>query len=256
MILQTLDKEGVTIVLGKRRRIGIKELEKYVVKHTMLKFWSNFGCLLLVIIFAVTTGYGQSKTQTKQKMETKTLVVGGGCFWCIEHNFEALKGVVDVESGYAGGARTPVTYEQVCSGTTGHAEVVKITFHPEEVSEADLLRIFFTLHDPTQLNRQGPDSGTQYRSVVFYENAEGKASAESIIKEISKARIYSANIVTKLEPLKNYVRAEEYHQNYFVKYEKATPQERMMMNAGYCQYVVAPKVAEFRKKYASKLKKG
>ncbi|MFO0046033.1 MAG: peptide-methionine (S)-S-oxide reductase MsrA, partial [Armatimonadota bacterium] len=158
--------------------------------------------------------------------------------------------------GYAGGARTPVTYEQVCSGTTGHAEVVKITFHPEEVSEADLLRIFFTLHDPTQLNRQGPDSGTQYRSVVFYENAEGKALAESIIKEISKARIYSANIVTKLEPLKNYVRAEEYHQTYFVKYEKATPQERMMMNAGYCQYVVAPKVAEFRKKYASKLKKG
>lgn len=193
--------------------------------------------------------------QTKKKMETKSLVVGGGCFWCIEHNFEMLKGVVDVESGYAGGAKLPVTYEQVCSGMTGHAEVVKVNYHPSEISEADLLRIFFTLHDPTQLNRQGPDSGTQYRSVVFYTSEEQKALTQKIMKEITDAKLYRGKIVTTLEPLKNYQAAEDYHQNYFVKYEHATPQQRAMMNAGYCQVVVAPKVAEFRKKYASRLKK-
>lgn len=204
---------------------------------------------LSVASFAVGGGH-----QTKKKMETKTLVVGGGCFWCIEHNFEMLKGVVDVESGYAGGPVLPVTYAQVCSGQTGHAEVVKVKFHPSEISEADLLRIFFTLHDPTQLNRQGPDSGTQYRSVVFYTSEEEKALAKRVMQEITDAKLYRGKIVTTLEPLKNYQAAEAYHQNYFVKYEHATPAERATMNAGYCQVVVAPKVAEFRKKYASKLK--
>jgi peptide-methionine (S)-S-oxide reductase len=186
----------------------------------------------------------------------KTLVVGGGCFWCTEAIFEDLKGVSAVESGYAGGAKAGVTYAEVCSGTTGHAEVIRITFDPKQVAEADLLRIFFTTHDPTTLNRQGPDSGTQYRSVIFYSTPEEKALAEKIKREVSNEKIWAQPIVTTIEPLKNYTRAEDYHQNYFEKYEKASDAERMRMNGGYCSAIIEPKVRKFREKYASKLKRG
>lgn len=183
------------------------------------------------------------------------LVVAGGCFWCVESQMERLKGVYFVESGYAGGMRPGVTYEEVCSGQTGHAEAVKIVFDPKVISEDDLLRIFFVAHDPTQLNRQGPDVGTQYRSAIFYSSEVEKALAEKIRKEITDRKIFDRPIVTTIEPLKNYTRAEEYHQNYFEKFERATPAQKMSMNAGYCSAVVAPKVAKFRKEFADRLKK-
>ncbi len=184
-----------------------------------------------------------------------TLVVAGGCFWCVEAIFDELDGVFSAENGYAGGAKHGVTYEEVCSGMTGHAEVVRIVFDPKKVSSEDLLRLFFAVHDPTTLNRQGPDRGTQYRSAIFYSAPEEKAAAERIKSEIEKAGIWKDPIVTTIEVLKNYTRAEEYHQDYFAKFEKAGPLERMKMNAGYCSAIIEPKVLEFRKKYAAKLKR-
>jgi len=183
-----------------------------------------------------------------------TLVVAGGCFWCLETQFERLKGVVKVESGYAGGTVANPTYEQVCSGTTGHAEAVKIFFDPKQISANDLLHIFFTIHDPTTLNRQGPDAGTQYRSAIFYSNEEEKALAESVKRDIAREKIWKDPIVTTLEPLTNYTRAEEYHQDYYKKFEEGTVTEKLGMNAGYCTAVIEPKVAKFRQKYAHLLK--
>ncbi len=185
--------------------------------------------------------------------DATTLVVGGGCFWCVEAILEDLKGVYAVESGYAGGARPNPTYEQVLRGNTGHAEVVKVFFDSKVVSAEDLLRVFFLTHDPTTLNRQGPDSGTQYRSVVFYSNEEEKQRAEKIKAEMKS--VYKNPVVTTIEPLKNYTRAEEYHQNYFAKYEQATPAERARMNAGYCAAIIEPKVRKFREQYMDRLKK-
>lgn len=196
---------------------------------------------------------GQSPKPADQA--TKSIVVAGGCFWCIEALFEDLKGVLYAESGYAGGDTPNPTYKQVCSGTTGHAEVVKVTFDPRLVSAEDLLRLFFVAHDPTSLNRQGPDIGTQYRSAIFYSTREEREMAERILNEMMKSGLFDKPIVTSIEPLKNYTRAEEYHQDYFAKYEKATPQERANMNAPYCAAYIAPKVAEFRKKHADKLKR-
>jgi peptide-methionine (S)-S-oxide reductase len=186
----------------------------------------------------------------------QSLVVAGGCFWCIEVLFDELKGVYFAENGYAGGSTANPTYEQVLSGRTGHAEVIKIVFDPKQITAADLLRYFFVLHDPTTLNRQGNDVGTQYRSAIFYANAQEKALAEKIKKEISDQKVWNSPIVTTIEPLKNYARAEEYHQDYYAKYEKATPAERMKMNVGYCNAIIEPKVRKFREKFASKLKKG
>jgi peptide-methionine (S)-S-oxide reductase len=183
------------------------------------------------------------------------LVVAGGCFWCVESLLEDLKGVYFVESGYAGGDMPGVTYEQVCSGATGHAEVVKVVFDPKKVSAEDLLRMFFVAHDPTTLNRQGPDVGTQYRSAIFYSTEEERERAEKIRDEIEAKKIWKNKIVTTIEPLINYTRAEEYHQNYFAKFERATPAQKMTMNAGYCSAIIAPKVIKFRKQYAEKLKK-
>jgi peptide-methionine (S)-S-oxide reductase len=185
----------------------------------------------------------------------KSLVVAGGCFWCLDSEFEQLKGVYDVEAAYVGGSQIGVSYEDVCSGTTGDAESVRIFFDPKQISEADLLRIFFVSHNPTTLNAQGPDHGTQYRSAIFYSTPEEKALAEKIRDEIAKAKIWSDPIVTTIEPLKNYTRAEEYHQHYYQKYLHATDAERMTMNAGYCAAIVQPKAVEFRKKFANLLKK-
>ncbi len=189
------------------------------------------------------------KNPSKSMESSATVVLGAGCFWCIESQLETLKGVLDVESGYAGGTSKNVDYSSVSGGKTGHAEVVKVKFNPKILSEADLLRIFFVSHDPTQLNRQGGDYGTQYRSAVFYATPEERLLAEKIKAEISKAKLFDSKIVTTIEPLKNYVKAEDYHQDYYAKFAKATPEEQSKMNSGYCSYIVSPKLEKFRKQF-------
>jgi len=175
----------------------------------------------------------------------EVITLGGGCFWCLQPIFQELRGVTKVEVGYSGGSVSNPSYEHVCADTTGHAEVVQVTFHPNEISYEDLLRIFFTVHDPTTLNRQGHDAGTQYRSAIFYHTPEQKAEAERVIAEITKEGLWDDAIVTEVTPVKAFYRAEEYHQDYF----------RKNPYAGYCRAVIAPKVAKFRKKYANRLRK-
>ncbi|HLH73763.1 MAG TPA: peptide-methionine (S)-S-oxide reductase MsrA [Chloroflexota bacterium] len=176
---------------------------------------------------------------------TEVATLGGGCFWCLEAVYDELKGVESVESGYAGGKVANPSYEDVCSGRTGHAEVVQITFNPREISFKDLLDVFFTIHDPTTLNRQGYDVGTQYRSIILYHSPGQKAIAEQTIKDLDAAKIWGKPIVTQLEPFTAFYPAESYHQEYFQK----NPYQP------YCQAIVAPKVAKARQKFLSKLKK-
>ncbi|HEX2076391.1 MAG TPA: peptide-methionine (S)-S-oxide reductase MsrA [Longimicrobium sp.] len=178
------------------------------------------------------------------RREVATL--GGGCFWCIEAVFQDLRGVESVVSGYAGGHTRNPTYEAVCSGTTGHAEVVQVTFDPAEVSYREVLEVFFTVHDPTTLNRQGADVGTQYRSVVFYHSDEQRETAREVIRDLEAERVWDSPIVTQVVPFTEFYRAEGYHQDYF----KRNPRQP------YCQIVIAPKVSHFRSKYLSKLKQG
>lgn len=168
---------------------------------------------------------------------------GGGCFWCLDGAFRQLRGVEAIESGYAGGKRPNPTYEQVCSGATGHAEVVQITFDPEVISYKDLLGVFFTLHDPTTLNRQGNDTGTQYRSVVFYHTPVQEAAVRAMIAELEREKVWKDPIVTEVVPFTSWYAAEGYHQDYFAK------------NPGnpYCAAVVAPKVSKIRKAYFDRL---
>lgn len=170
--------------------------------------------------------------------------LGGGCFWCTEAVFSELKGVEKVESGYSGGTVPNPTYRQVCTGTTGHAEVIQVTFDPKIISFGEILNVFFTVHDPTTLNLQGPDVGTQYRSVIFFHNEEQKTVAQEVIREINPAKIWGNPIVTEVAPFKAFYKAEDYHQEYF----KGNPDQ------GYCQVVIAPKIAKFRKQYHDKLK--
>ena len=176
-------------------------------------------------------------------LETATLAAG--CFWCVEAVFDDLKGVEDVVSGYSGGRTENPTYRQVCDGNTGHAEVAEIRFDPDEVSFKDILRVFFAVHDPTTLNRQGNDVGTQYRSAIFYHNDEQKRDAEEVIDEVTKEGVYDAPIVTEVVPFEKFWPADDYHQEYFAN----NP------NQPYCMAVVAPKVAKFRKKFVDRLKK-
>jgi peptide-methionine (S)-S-oxide reductase len=171
--------------------------------------------------------------------------LAGGCFWCLEAVFDDLNGVASVESGYMGGRTANPTYEQVCSGDTGHAEVVQLTFDPDVVSFKEILEVFFVIHDPTTLNRQGNDAGTQYRSAVFYHSAEQKSAAEQVIAKLNAARIYDDPIVTEVVAASRFYVAEDYHQEYFQR-NPAQP---------YCAYVVRPKVAKFRKHFLEKLKK-
>jgi peptide-methionine (S)-S-oxide reductase len=178
-------------------------------------------------------------------MATEIATLGGGCFWCLEAVFDELNGVTDVVSGYAGGPRPNPTYKDVCSGTTGHAEVIQVTFDPEVVSFEDILHVFFTIHDPTTLNRQGADVGTQYRSVIFYHSPEQKAAAEKVMKELTAEALWPNPIVTELTAAPTFYEAESYHQSYYA----SNP------NQGYCSIVIAPKVAKFRKLYFEKLKK-
>ena len=176
---------------------------------------------------------------------TEIATLGGGCFWCLEAVYDELKGVIAVESGYMGGKNPNPSYEEVCSGNSGHAEVVQITFDPAIVSFEDILGVFFVIHDPTTLNRQGNDAGTQYRSGVFYHSAVQKNTAEEVIARLSSAKLWRDPVVTEVTPTTVFYMAEDYHQEYFAR----NP------GAGYCAFVVAPKVAKFRKHFLSRLKK-
>lgn len=169
-------------------------------------------------------------------MTTSSAILGGGCFWCLEAVFQQVKGVQHVTSGYAGGPRPNPTYEQICTGATGHAEVVKIDFDPQVINFGQLLEVFFGIHDPTTLNRQGNDIGTQYRSVIFCQDAEQQATAEQMIAELQASNLYKNPIVTQLSVAVPFYPAEGYHQNYFNNHP----------NQGYCQMVVAPKVSKFK----------
>jgi peptide-methionine (S)-S-oxide reductase len=198
-----------------------------------------------VAVFAVVLVGTNAMNQTISNAQGKEMItVGGGCFWCTEAVFEELKGVEKVESGYSGGKARNPTYQEVCTGDTGHAEVSQITFDPKAISLKDILEVFFTVHDPTTLNRQGNDEGTQYRSVIFYRNAEQQAVARQVIKEIQEAKIWNGRIVTELAPFTAFYKAEDYHQEYF----------KLHGQQPYCQVVIAPKVKKFREHFRDKLK--
>jgi len=186
----------------------------------------------------------ESQTPPRPK-STEKATLAGGCFWCLEAVYDELKGVEDVVSGYSGGNVPNPSYEMVCSGRTGHAEVVHVSFDPKAISFKEILQVFFTIHDPTTLNRQGPDVGTQYRSAIFYHTPEQKAVAEQVIKDFELAHIWNAPIVTELKPFERFYPAEAYHQEYFSR----NP------NQQYCRIVIAPKVAKFRKQFLDKLRK-
>jgi peptide-methionine (S)-S-oxide reductase len=176
-------------------------------------------------------------------MPNETATLGGGCFWCLEAVYDGLEGVLSVESGYSGGTRPNPSYKEVCSGTTGHVEVVRVTFDPDVISFRDILEIFFAIHDPTTPNRQGNDIGSQYRSVIFYHSPEQRATAETMIA--GSLGHFDSPIVTAVEPAGEFYIAEDYHQ----EYSKNNP------NQPYCQFVVAPKVRKFRSKFAARLKR-
>jgi peptide-methionine (S)-S-oxide reductase len=182
------------------------------------------------------------RTETMPEHEIATLA--GGCFWCLEAVYDEMKGVESVESGYLGGEAPNPTYDAVCSGRTGHAEAVRLTFDPAVVSYREILEVFFAIHDPTTLNRQGNDVGTQYRSAIFYHSPEQKAAAEAMIAELTTEQAFPGRIVTEVTPAVPFYQAEDYHQEYFAR----NPGQ------GYCSFVVAPKVAKFRKNFTAKVK--
>lgn len=181
----------------------------------------------------------------QQKSKSETITLAGGCYWCVEAIYENLEGVKSAVSGYAGGSKPNPTYEEVSSGTTGYAEVVQITFDPTVTSLTEIFKVFFTVHDPTTLNRQGADVGTQYRSSIFYKSEDQKKAAQQIISALTKAKVYDKPIVTKLEPLQKFYKAEDYHQNYYAN-NKSQP---------YCRAVIQPKMEKFEKVFKDKLKK-
>ncbi|QDL38418.1 peptide-methionine (S)-S-oxide reductase MsrA [Rhodoferax sediminis] len=176
--------------------------------------------------------------------DLQTITLAGGCFWCTEAVYVRVRGVTDVESGYSNGHTQNPSYEQVCSGDTGHAEVVKLTYDPAEISVREILEIFFVVHDATTLNRQGNDTGTQYRSGIYYSTPEQKQVADDMIRQMSQDKLFDAPIVTEVLPLTNYWPAEDYHQDFYEKHP----------NQGYCVAVAGPKVAKFRKTFADRVK--
>lgn len=175
----------------------------------------------------------------------ETITLGGGCYWCVEAVYENLNGVTNVVSGFSGGKKLDPSYEEVSSGTTGAAEVVEITYDKSITNLNEIFKVFFTVHDPTTLNRQGADEGTQYRSVIFYKNEEQKKVAQNIIADLKKAKVYDSQIVTTLEPFTKFYKADEYHQDYYAKNK----------NKQYCQMVIQPKIEKFEKVFKNKLKK-
>jgi len=176
--------------------------------------------------------------------QLETITLGGGCFWCVEAVFDDLRGVEDVVSGYMGGPGSNPTYEQICTGRTGHAEVIQVRFDPAVISLREILEVFFAVHDPTTLNRQGNDVGTQYRSVIFYDSPEQKKVAEEVIAAVGDGKVWEGKVVTEVAAAMPFYAAEEYHQEYF----KRNP------NQGYCMAVVSPKLGKFRRNFTSKLK--
>jgi len=197
---------------------------------------------ILICLFALSlSGFAQ----TKKVSNLETITVGGGCYWCVEAVYENLNGVKSVVSGFSGGKVANPTYEEVCTGATGHAEVVQITYDKSVTDLNEIFKVFFTVHDPTTLNRQGADVGTQYRSVIFYKNEEQKKAAQSIIAELNKAKVYDSPIVTKVEPFTKFYKAEDYHQNYYANNK----------NQPYCKMVIQPKIEKFEKVFKDKLKK-
>jgi peptide-methionine (S)-S-oxide reductase len=187
----------------------------------------------------------REELMAKQSDRTAVATLAGGCFWCLEAVYDRLEGVISVESGYMGGHTPNPTYKTVCDGDTGHAEVVRITYDPAVIPYRALLEVFFSIHDPTTLNRQGNDVGTQYRSAIFYHSPEQKAEAERMIRQLAEQKAFPDPIVTEVVPATEFYMAEGYHQEYF----ENNP------NQPYCQFVVAPKVAKFRQKWASRLKR-
>jgi peptide-methionine (S)-S-oxide reductase len=187
----------------------------------------------------------QTQHQANQQEGMEIATLGGGCFWCLEAVFDDLKGVISVESGYSGGSVPNPSYEQVCTGRTGHAEVVQIAFDSREISFRDILRVFFTFHDPTTLNRQGADVGTQYRSVIYYHSQEQKATAEEVIKEVESENLWPGHIETEVAPFEAFYVAEDYHQDYY----------RLNGQQPYCQIVIAPKMAKLRQQYLNQSQK-
>ena len=199
--------------------------------------------VLFLSLLSVTVQAQSIKSMTNDHSEKITL--GGGCYWCIEAVFQMLNGVIKVESGFSGGTVKNPTYKDVCSGTTGHAEVVQITFDNTKTSIEEILKVFFTVHDPTTLNRQGADEGTQYRSVIFYHNKQQYTVAKSIIDELNKVKAYPAPIVTELKAYTVFYKAEAYHQNYYMDNK----------DAPYCRMVIQPKLEKFEKVFKNRIKK-
>jgi len=200
----------------------------------------TIGAILTVMVIQTIT-FNENKEMNDR---TEKATFGAGCFWCVEAIFERVKGVNSVVSGYGGGDMEDPTYRQVTTGRTGHAEVVQITFDPDVIGYAELLEIFFKTHDPTTLNRQGADVGTQYRSLILYHNEEQRKLAEKTIRELDNAVIWDNPIVTQVEPFETFYRAEDYHQEYFT----GNPEQ------GYCRFVIQPKVEKFEKVFREKLK--
>jgi peptide-methionine (S)-S-oxide reductase len=186
----------------------------------------------------------QEMDRERRNQGKEVATLAGGCFWCLEAVFDGLQGVEDVVSGYAGGHVQDPDYRLVCTGTTGHAEVVQVTFDPDEISFREILDVFFSIHDPTTLNRQGADVGTQYRSAIFYHDEKQKEISEQVIRELDKSGTWRNPIVTEVSPLTDFYPAEDYHQEYFANNSRQP----------YCQMVVAPKVAKFRKQYSDRVK--
>ncbi len=206
--------------------------------------------LIIFLVFVTVTSAQSNKTEQNAEIKMKenkfeTATFGSGCFWCTEAIFEQLEGVEEVVSGYAGGHVPNPTYKQVTTGKTGHAEVCQIKFNPEVISYDELLKVFWSTHDPTTLNRQGNDVGTQYRSVIFYHNEEQKKLAEKYKKKLDEAKIFPDPIVTEISPFTNFYKAEDYHQNYY----------ELNPDQAYCSFVITPKVEKFKKIFKNKLKK-
>ncbi|RTZ01217.1 peptide-methionine (S)-S-oxide reductase [Flavobacterium sp. RSP49] len=199
--------------------------------------------LFLVCVLTTSSLFAQGQTPKQSNLESITLA--GGCYWCVEAVYENLIGVQSVISGYAGGKNTNPTYEDVSTGRSGYAEVVKITYDKNVTNLDEIFKVFFTVHDPTTLNRQGADVGTQYRSAIFYKNEAQKKSAQTIINAMKKTKIYDSPIVTTLEPLTKFYKAEDYHQNYYANNK----------NQPYCQMVIQPKMEKFEKLFKNRLKK-
>ena len=201
--------------------------------------------LIILLCFNSYTLVAQTTNKKIMNDEMQVATLGSGCFWCTEAFFLKLKGVESVESGYSGGKVKNPTYREICTGMIGHAEVVQVKFNPKEISYEDILEVFWNTHDPTTLNKQGADEGTQYRSVVFYHNDDQKKVAEQYKIQLDKSGTFKNPIVTEITPLSIFYPAEDYHQNYYA----------LNPNQGYCQYVIRPKVEKFNKQYSAKLKK-